>query len=82
MYRVIVKDKGKYNNVVVGARYCFTKRSAVRLMADFMSVECECEVEKFVRICDDVFCWSEAEVGSDIWDRIYVALEKSTIKED
>lgn len=82
MYRVVTKDRGKYNNVVVGARYCFTKRSAASLMANFMSVECECEVEKLVRISKDIFCWSEAEVDSDIWNRIYDALGELTTKED
>jgi hypothetical protein len=82
MYRVVVMNRGKYNNVMVGARYCFTKRSLVKLVADFMSMECDCEVERFVRICKDVFCWSEAEVSSAIWDRIDAALEKLTTKED
>lgn len=82
MYRVVVKNKGKYNNVALGARYCFTKRSVIELATHFMSVECECKVEKFVRLHHDIFCWSEVEVGSDVWNRVYVALEKLTKKED
>ena len=82
MYRVVVKNRGKYNNVVPGARYCFTKRSIVDLTSDFMSLECECQVEKFIHLNRDIFCWSDAEVGSDVWERIYDALEKLMIEED
>ena len=82
MYRVVVKSGGKYNNVMLGARYCFTKRSVVSLASDFMSTECECRVEKFVRLYRDIFSWSDVEVGSDVWERIYDALEKLIIEED
>mgnify|MGYP003441119226 CR=1 FL=1 len=82
MYRVVVKTRGKYNNVMLGARYCFTKRSIVSLASHFMSVECECQVEKFVRLHRDIFCWSDVEVGSDVWERIYDALEDLTEEED
>ena len=82
MYRVIVESRGKYNNVTLGARYCFTKRSVVDLVSHFMSIECECKVEKFVRIYGDTFCWSDAEVGSDVWDKIYDTLEELTVEED
>ena len=82
MYRVVVESRGKYNNVVLGARYCLTKRSIVHLAANFMALECECRVEKFVRIHRDIFCWSAAEVGSDVWGKIYDALEDLTEEED
>lgn len=82
MYRVVIKSSGKYNNVTLGARYCFTRRSVISLASHFMSVECECEVEKFVRLHRDIFCWSDAEIGSDVWDKIYNALEELTIEED
>ena len=82
MYRVVVKSRGKYNNAVLGARYCFTKRSIVSLASNFMANECECSVEKFVRLYSDIFCWSDVEVGSDVWERIYAALEKLTTEED
>ena len=82
MYRVVVKSRGKYNNAVLGARYCFTKRSIVSLASNFMANECECSVEKFVRVNSDIFCWSEVEVSSNVWERIYDALEKLTTEED
>jgi hypothetical protein len=78
MYRVVVKSRGKYNNATLGARYCFTKRSIVSLASTFMAMECECKVEKLVRLHHDIFSWSDADVGSDVWDRI----EKLTIEED
>lgn len=82
MYRVIVESRGKYNNATLGARYCFTKRSVISLASNFMSTECECRVEKFVHLHRDIFSWSDAEVGSDIWDKIYDALEELTEEED
>ena len=82
MYRVVVKSRGKYNNVMLGARYCFTKRSIVTLASEFMASECECSVEKFVRIHKDIFCWRDVEVGSDVWDKIYDALEEMATEEE
>lgn len=75
MYRVIVKSRGKYNNIVLGARYCFTKRSVIELAVMFAKVECEFDVEKFIRIHDDVFAWSDSVVSEKIWDKIYETLE-------
>ena len=82
MYRVVVESKGKYNNAVLGARYCFTKRSIVSLASGFMVMECECRVEKFVRLHHDVFSWSAVEVGSDVWGRIYDATAKLAEEEE
>ena len=55
MYRVVVKSRGKYNNVVLGARYCLTKRSVINLAVSLESLECEFDVEKFIRIHGDIF---------------------------
>lgn len=82
MYRVVVKSRGKYNNATLGARYCFTKRSVVSLASNFMANECECSVEKFVRLHRDIFSWSDVEVGSDVWDKIYDALEEIATEEE
>lgn len=82
MYRVVVESKGKYNNAALGARYCFTKRSIVSLASHFLSMECECKVEKFVRLHHDIFSWSDVEVGSNVWDRIYDAIEKIATEEE
>ena len=75
MYRVVVKSRGKYNNIVLGARYCFTKRSVIELAVMFAQVECEFDVEKFIRIQGDVFAWSDSEDNKKIWDKIYKILE-------
>ena len=58
MYKVTVKSRGKYNNVVPGARYCFTKRSAIDLAVTFANVECEFDVEKMTHLNRDIFCLS------------------------
>lgn len=82
MYRVVVKSRGKYDNASLGARYCFTKRSVINLAAHFIAEECECEVEKFIRIHHDIFCWSSVEVTPNVWDKIYGAAEKIIMEED
>lgn len=82
MYRVVVESKGKYNNAVLGARYCFTKRSIASLAAGFILMECEYRVEKFVRLHHDIFSWSSVEVGSDVWDRIFDEIEKLRIEKE
>ena len=75
MYKVTVKSRGKYNNIVLGARYCFTKRSVIELAVMFARVECEFDVEKFIRIHGDIFTWSNSEVNEKILDKIYKILE-------
>ena len=75
MYRVVVNSKGKYNNTVTGARYCFTKRSVIELATIFTRMECVFIVEKFIHIHGDIFTWSETEVSKKIWDKIYENLE-------
>ena len=77
MYRVVVKSRGKYNNVVPGARYCFTKKSAAEMAALFDTSECDYEVEKFVRLHDDVFCWSDSAVSEKVWKKMQKIIDKS-----
>lgn len=79
MYRVIVTSSGKYDNVALGARYCLTKRTAINLAVMFDDVECEYEVEKFVRLNKDIFYWSDGEVGKKFWEKVKKRLDK-TIK--
>lgn len=68
MYRVIVKDKGKYGNIMMGARYCFRKKSVAELIALFTEDECAFTVERFIRIHGDTFCWSNGDISAKIWD--------------
>ena len=41
----------------------------------FAQVECEFDVEKFIRIQGDVFAWSDSVVSEKIWNKIYKILE-------
>ena len=59
MYRITINSHGKYNNVCLGARYCFRKKSAKELIGLFLNSGCEIVVEKFVRLTSDVFAWSD-----------------------
>lgn len=74
MYRVVVKSRGKHNNVTLGERYCLTKRSVIDLAVSFELLECEYEIEKFVRIHGDIFAWSDA-IDEKIWEKISEALD-------
>lgn len=76
MYRVTIKSRGKYDNATLGARYCLTKRSAVRLTALFIEDECDLTVEKWIRMYGDTFCWSASEVDKAFWDKVYKIIEK------
>ena len=68
MYRIIIKSSGKYNNARPGERYCFTKKSAIHLIQIFLDHECEIEVEKFVRLHGDVFCWTDYDEDDKVFD--------------
>lgn len=74
MYRVVVKSRGKYNNVSLGARYSLTQRSAIELAVMFDMDECDYEVEKFVRLSDDVFSWSD--VDEKFWEKFEKVLDR------
>ena len=75
MYRVVVKSCGKYNNVVMGARYCLTRHSVIELAVQFARNECVFEVEKFIRLHKDIFAWSNSGVSEKIRNKIYEILE-------
>lgn len=80
MYRVIVKDSGRNGNATLGARYCFRKKSLVRLITLFTKSDCDFTVEKFIRIHGDVFCWSDSVISEKIWDMVDNMLDKSKQK--
>lgn len=77
MYRVITKDSGKYGNVVLGARYCFRKRSAAQLVALFTAVDCNFTIERLTHISGDIFCWSNCNINRKIMDMANKILDKS-----
>lgn len=80
MYRVIVTSKGKYGNTMLGARYCFRKKSAAHLIVTFTKSGCEFVVERLVRIRGDIFCWSGDDISAKIWNMVYDMLDKSEQK--
>lgn len=58
MYRVCVLTSGKYDNAVVGNRYCFSRKKALDLANLFNECSCAFKIEKLV-YCEGVFFWSE-----------------------
>lgn len=60
MYKVAVKSSGKYNVVALGARYCLTRKSAIKLANLFLEDDCDITIEKFIRCSEDVFAWTDA----------------------
>lgn len=71
MYKIIIKSSGKYHNARVGERYCITKKSAINLIQTFLDCECDIEVEKFVRLHGDIFCWTDDDEGDKVFDYYY-----------
>lgn len=74
MYRVVVKSRGKDNNVTLGARYCLTKHSVIDLAVTFESCECQYDIEKFTCLYRDIFGWSDT-IDEKIWGKIDEALD-------
>lgn len=68
MYRVNVLSKGKCGNTALGYRYCLTKKSAKTLIDDFLDSGCSIEVEKWIRIYGDLFCWTDWVEGDKVFD--------------
>ena len=60
MYRINVTTAGKYNNVLLGTRYCFFKKSAQSLVETFYKAGCEFTIERFKHLTSDIFCWKPA----------------------
>ena len=59
MYKVTVKTSGKYHNVALGTRYCFTRKTAIELANLFLDSDCDITIEKFIRT-GSAFVWSDA----------------------
>lgn len=68
MYRIFVTSSGKHNNVVIGHRYCFRKKTAKELIDLFLKSECQISVEKLIRISGDIFVWSDCDEGDKVLD--------------
>lgn len=59
MYKVTVNTPGKYDNVTLGERYCFTRKTAIGLANLFFRDSCDVTIKKFIH-CGDAFAWSDA----------------------
>lgn len=79
MYRIQVLSSGKYHNVTEGNRYCFFRRSAIKLANLFGENNCDIVIEKLVHVGDDFF-WSQGVeetrifedwIGSDKEDKVF-----------
>lgn len=70
MYKVIVNTPGKYDNVVLGARYCLTRKSAIKLANLFLGDDCDITIAKFIR-CGDAFVWSDA------WEETKIIIDEN-----
>lgn len=57
MYKITVNTSGKYHNVALGARYCLTRKTAIKLINLFLEVDCDITIEKFIH-CGYGFAWS------------------------
>lgn len=66
MYKITVKSYGKYNNVRLGARYCFCKKTAKELIVLFLESKCDITVEKLIRVTSDIFVWSDCEESDKV----------------
>ena len=76
MYRINILSDGKYHNVTLGARYCLTKKSAKGMIDNFADAECDFTVEKFIRIHDDVFCFTDWDEDDSVFDYYYDKIGK------
>lgn len=68
MYRINILSDGKHHNVVLGYRYCFRKKTAMRLIDTFLKFKCNITVHKLVRLHGDIFCWADEDVGDKVFD--------------
>lgn len=71
MYKIEVISSGKYSNVVLGPRYCLTKKTVIKFAKLLDEVEADYEITKFVRLTDTMFGWTDSDDHLDkIWDCI------------
>lgn len=59
MYKIEPLNNGRYENIELGARYTLTFKSALRIAKIFHNSGAKCRVSRLIRVCDDIFCWSE-----------------------
>lgn len=59
MYKITVNTSSKSGNVSLGARYCLTRKSAIKLANLFLDSGCNITIAKFIHCCSDIFFWSD-----------------------
>lgn len=67
MYRITVNTSGEYGNVALGARYCLTRKSAIKLANHYFKCDCGITIEKLICIHDDIFTWSDVFECTEIF---------------
>ena len=56
-FRINVLTTGKYDNVVLGYRYCFFKKSVTDFIKILIESEADFTVERFISLSGDMFGW-------------------------
>jgi len=68
MYRITVKTHGKLNNVELGSRYCFRKKTAKYLINLFYNLSnCDIEVTKLAHLDKDIFAWVDTDENDPVF---------------
>lgn len=71
MYKIKVTSCGKYHNVVLGSRYCLTKKAVIKFAKLLDEVEADYEITKFVRLTGTMFSWTDNDKTLEkIWTHI------------
>jgi len=70
MYRITVNTSGEYGNVALGARYCLTRKTAIKLANLYFKCDYGITIEKLICIHGDIFTWS------DVFQRTEIFLEE------
>lgn len=71
MYKITIKTSGKYHNVVLGARYCLSKKEAISFAKLLLEMDADFTIEKFVRLTGLMFAWSSSELSDKMISKIY-----------
>lgn len=78
MYKVEPTNRGKYNNIELGARYFLFKKDALECFKTFLNDGAEPKIYKFTRLYFGAYAWSDGEMTDYVIDMIY----KDILKEE
>lgn len=68
MYKVEPTNRGKYDNIELGARYFLFKKEAVECYKMFLEEGAEPTITKFTRLHFGVYAWSDENLIDTIID--------------